>query len=115
MTYECPECAYCGNAKTWETTKYIKSYTFYNQSACLDCYMASDDGHEWPYMVRQSSGKPAFRNNLHDVLEFWPYMRNPRLFIRGKEVAIRRSARLAGKPQSRVKVMYYSPHGGRNE
>lgn len=94
---DCPQCYYCGNHKTWETTKYLRSYTFANKGACMDCYITSDNGYEWPYMAIRANGKPVFRDNLNDVLELWPYLKNPTLIIKGKKVHLRRSARLAAK------------------
>lgn len=43
----CPNCEYCEQPKTWETTRYIKSKTFLNKDACISCYEKSDDGYEW--------------------------------------------------------------------
>lgn len=110
--YPCPNCFYCGNAKTWETTKYLKSFTFMNRDACMWCYNASDDGHEWEYMIRHNTPhlKPVFRDNIHDLLDFWPFFVNPTLYIRGKAVSVRRSPRLAAKHKPRLPYLHCSPN-----
>lgn len=43
----CPDCEYCGQPKTWDTTRYIKGMTFMNKDACISCYKESNDGYEW--------------------------------------------------------------------
>jgi hypothetical protein len=47
--YPCPKCEYCNKDKTWETTRYIKGYTFLNKDACIECFNKSDNGYEKGY------------------------------------------------------------------